>query len=159
MEIVLLLLLVLIVVVLYLAAKRKPHTSRGAARTKRSGVVEENIGWLKERWDAAQEEQESGELKTIPPWFFDDVTHAQLKRIAQLGVEITKGNPTKGEASDIIGLFEPPDEYDAEILKFFNVPLVGMNQSNANHTVMKLFQDEKNVDAWNAKLEADKAST
>ena len=75
----------------------------------------------------------------------------QLNRVDQIGLEIAKGQPTKGEASDIIGLFEPAEEEDVEVLRFFKVPLRGMNQSRARHLVAKLMQDPKNTNAWEAR--------
>ena len=35
-------------------------------------VVSENIEWLEEEWNKAWDEKESGELKTVPEWWFDD---------------------------------------------------------------------------------------
>ncbi len=111
-------------------------------------ILADNLEWLEEKWDTAWEEQESGELKTVSEWFFDDVTERQLDRIERIGLEFAKGHPTKGQASDIIGLFEPVEEEDIEILKFFKISTRGMNQSKASHIVATIFLDSDNIDAW-----------
>jgi len=111
-------------------------------------ILAENTEWLRERWEAAWDEKESGKLKTVSEWFFDDVTERQMDRIAREGLEIANGDPTKGQASDIIGLFEPAEEWDIEILKFFKIPTRGMNQTRASHAAALLFLDPENIDAW-----------
>ncbi len=116
--------------------------------SKEENILAENLGWMGKKWDGAWEEQESGELKIVSQWFFDDATEPQLKRIDRLGFLFAKDCPTKGQASDIIGVFEPPEELDVEILKFFKMPLRGMNQSKASHIVTTLFLDQENIDAW-----------
>ncbi len=116
--------------------------------SKEEKILAENLGWMEEKWDRAWEEQESGELKIVSQWFFDDATEPQLKRIDQLGFWFAKDRPTKGQASDIIGVFESPEELDVEILRFFKIPLRGMNQSKASHIVTTLFLDQDNIDAW-----------
>jgi len=158
MEILIGVIVILVIAVVVLSKKRTPHassggsrSSSGASQSKQDRVLAENLGWLEERWDLVRDEQDRGELKTVPPWFFDDVTERQLNRIDQIGLEIAKGQPTKGEASDIIGLFEPAEEEDVEVLRFFKVPSRGMNQSKARHLVTNLFQDPKNVNAWEAR--------
>jgi len=48
-------------------------------------VVSENIEWLEEEWNKAWDEKESGELKTVPEWWFDDAT--AIGRCARQGSE------------------------------------------------------------------------
>ena len=45
---------------------------------------------------------------------------------------------TNGQASDIIGLFEPADEKDLELLQRHKVPLDGMNKTRAREQVTKI---------------------
>lgn len=111
-------------------------------------VVSENIEWLEEEWNKAWDEKESGELKTVPEWWFDDAYERQLKKIDRMGLVFSKDLPTQGQASDIIGLFEPPDYGDREILKFFNVPLRGMTQTRAKYLVAQLFLEPENAAAY-----------
>jgi hypothetical protein len=64
------------------------------------------------------------------------------------GISVSGIGLTKGKASDLIGLLEPVEEKQEAILRFFKVPLRGMNQSRAIYEVSKLFADTKNVEAW-----------
>lgn len=133
--------------------------SKGGSRSSGSGpssrtsvskaqrILDENMPWLRERWEAANEQPED-EPGLVPRWFFDDATERQLQRIEDDGLKITGGTPSKGQASDIIGLFEPPDEQNLEVLKFFKIPRAGMNQSRARHEVARLLADSSNVEAW-----------
>jgi len=111
-------------------------------------VVSENIEWLEEEWNKAWDEKESGELKTVPEWWFDDAYEHQLKKIDRMGLVFNGDLPTQGQASDIIGLFEPPDYGDREILKFFKVPLREMTQTRAKYLVEQLLSDPDNASAW-----------
>ncbi len=110
-------------------------------------ILNENITWLRERWDAAYSEESDGS-SIFPEWFYDEVTDRQLRRINEMGLTISGGKPSKGQASDIIGLFEPVDDTDAEKLRFFNIGRTGMNQSRARHEVARLFADPANVESW-----------
>ena len=147
--------IVLVVVVVCAGAgtasslSRATTTHRGAhGMTEEEKTVEQNRQWLAERWARADEERASGDLISAPNWFFDDVTEAQLRRLEETGVEITKGRPTKGQASDLIGLFEPVEPECEEILRFFKVSRRGMNQSRARHEVGRLLADPESRNTW-----------
>ncbi|MGB5729487.1 MAG: hypothetical protein WBM52_19995, partial [Thiogranum sp.] len=71
-----------------------------------------------------------------------------LNRIDRIGLVFGEDLPTKGQASDIIGLFEPPDYGDRELLKFFKVPLREMTQTRAKYLVEQLLSDPDNASAW-----------
>jgi hypothetical protein len=102
------------------------------AVSKEEKILNENMAWLEERWEIAKKERDTGKLVTVPHWFFEDVTDRQLQKIEEMGLKIKGGRPSKGEASDIIGLFEPVEEENEEILRFFKAPMKGMNQSRAS---------------------------
>lgn len=70
--------------------------------TKEEQILEENMVWLREKWELANKEREAGEIKTVPNWFFDDVTERQLRKLEEIGGTIKGGRPTKGQASDMI---------------------------------------------------------
>ena len=74
------------------------------------------MGWLKERWDRVQHEKDSGVLRTVSQWYFDEATERQLSRLKRIGLKLNTEQITKGQASDIIGLFEPLEQRDAAIL-------------------------------------------
>jgi len=109
-----------------------------------------NMDWLRDRWAAAEREQASGELKHFPAWYFDPPSQHQLERLKADDLPPPPGL-TKGQASDLIGLREPTYPDDEEILRFFKVPLRGMNQSKARHEVSRLLADAANVQAWEAR--------
>jgi hypothetical protein len=123
----------------------KPARSAGASSGK-DRILRENISWLKERWERVQKEKDSGELRTVREWYFDEATQKQIDRIDKIGLKTKLGQLTKGQASDIIGIFEPPD--NEMLLKFFKIPLKGMNQSKSIEIATKLLLDPDNVKAW-----------
>lgn len=143
--------LLVLAVILYLlfgGAGKKPNTAKPPYISEKEKILNENSGWMDERWALARKERDVGELRSVPRWFFDDVTEQQLQKIGEIGLKIGGGRPTKGEASDIIGLFEPVEVENIEILKFFKIPLKGMNQSRARHEVSKLFHNPGKLESW-----------
>lgn len=112
------------------------------------GVLNRNLDWLQQRWKVAEAERQAGQLKSVPPWFFDEPTDRQLDRLEREGVRVTRGNLTKGKASDVIGLFEEPDGEDLEKLRFFKGPTKDMNQTRARHEVARLMADAETREAW-----------
>jgi hypothetical protein len=127
---------------------KKSASSKSEPVTKEEKILQYNTGWIEERWITARKERDTGELKTVPSWFFDDVTDRQLQKIEEIGLKIKGGRLTKGEASDIIGLFEPAEEGDIEILRYFKIPLKNMNKSKAKYEVLQLFNDPLKKETW-----------
>jgi hypothetical protein len=122
--------------------------------TKRSGieklttsegqkVIDDNIDWLKKRWDRIQEEKDSGLLRTVERWYFDEATESQLSRIKSIGLNLGTVKITKGSASDIIGLYEPPEKKHIGILKWHNIPIERMNETKARELVATLKKKHK----------------
>jgi hypothetical protein len=127
---------------------KKSASSESKSVRKEEKILQYNTGWMEERWDTARKERDAGELKSVPSWFFDDVTDRQLQKIAEIGFKIKRGRLTKGKASDIIGLFEPAEAEDIDILRFFKIPLKDMNKSRAKYEVVKLFNDPVKKETW-----------
>lgn len=147
----LLILLVIAVLALkfmYRREYKKSAPSKSTSVKKEKKILEKNTGWMEEHWGTARKERDAGELKSVPIWFFDDVTEHQLQKIADIGLNIKGGRLTKGEALDIIGLFEPADTEDIDILRFFKIPLKDMNKSKAKYEVGKLFNDPMKTETW-----------
>lgn len=153
----LLVLIIIIAIVIYFFAKvsRKIGTSKTIAKSpsrKASGQTkskpENNLEWLENRWKLAEDQKQAGLTGTFPQWYFDEVTERQLNKLDELGVSVKRKNITKGQASDLIGMHEPADEESLEILRFFNVPTRGMNQTKSRHEVALIFDDEVKVEAW-----------
>jgi hypothetical protein len=68
-----------------------------------------------------------------------------LARIKKIGLHISDTKITKGQASDLIGLFEPPDDKDIEILKTHNIALEEMNQTKAREIVAKILKEPEKI--------------
>lgn len=147
--------LIVVVALFLLSARKKPKPERERSdkieeEVSVQQVVDKNAQWLEERWEGARKERDAGELKTVPRWFFDEATERQRERLKKMGLTL-KATATKGEASDVIGLLEPADDRDMEILRFFKVPTKGINQTRARHEVAQLFSKPANVEAWNSR--------
>ncbi|ARO87959.1 hypothetical protein EBAPG3_009370 [Nitrosospira lacus] len=54
----------------------------------------------------------------------------------------------KAETSDVIGLLLPVEESDKQVLRFFKVPIKGLNQTTARAEVAKLQADPEKAAAW-----------
>jgi len=151
MEIIIGLLVIAVAFFIYVNINKPNSASnkKSSKQSKEEKILNENYEWMNERWNQAKKEKASGEPSSFPAWFFDDVTDSQLEVIERIGLTLSGGKPTKGEASDIIGLFEPIEERNEEILKFFKVPFNNMNQSKGRHEVDKLFRNTENLEKWN----------
>lgn len=125
---------------------RKPATLSEAEAAV--AIFNEHKVWLSSRWAEANRELEAGDLKSFPSWFFDEVTERQTSLLTSKGISLTGGQLSKGQASDLIGLFFPIDEDDKEVLKFFKVPTKGLNQTTARAEVGKLQADPETATAW-----------
>lgn len=127
--------------------KVKPRES--TSLSKQEKVLNENLlGWMEKRWEIANKERTEGNFEKVPNWFFDEATERQYTKLEEEGFNLKKGSLTKGQASDIIGLFEDAEEDSIEILRFFKIPLKGMSQSKARHTIGELFNDQGNLRKW-----------
>lgn len=122
-----------------------PASPKESVRTR---ILDDNIDWLRARWADADRARAAGTMANFPKWYFDPVTERQLERMQKDGISVSGSGLTKGKASDLIGLLEPVEEQHKAILKFFKVPLRGMNRSRAIYEVSKLFADAKNAEAW-----------
>ena len=113
--------------------------------------VQGQIDYLNAQWTAAKKERDSGAVSTFPKWFFDPVTERQLERLKSDGTAVSGGSLTKGAAPDLISLREPLDDDATEILRFFKVPLKGMNQAIGRYEVKRLLSNAENAAAWKAR--------
>ena len=128
---------------------KKFRAQPGAKRELRK--LQENLAWMEGRWERAEKERERGTYQTVPSWHFDAATERQLDRIESIGLAINAKGLLKGQASDIIGLYETIEPEDSEILRFFKVSTKGFNQSRARDEVGRLLSDEANRVAWAAR--------
>lgn len=147
------------IVVLYLVTRSRPRESGASDETRQpspAGRRTQSAGpdpmqYLREQWTRAERERAAGNVSDFPHWFFDPVTDKQLRRLKENGTTLPRGSLTKGQASDLIGLSEDPDDEDKEILKFFKVPMRSLNQTTARYEVRKLFADPEKKAAWDAR--------
>lgn len=133
---------------LFLGKSSTKQTPSSARRSQATAPVSDNLNWLMGMWQKADQEQQEGRLKTFPNWFFDEATPRQMEKLASLNVSVGGGKATKGKASDLIGLFNPIDEDDLEVLKFFKVQHKGMNQTTGRYKAKELLNVPENLFQW-----------
>lgn len=126
------------------------QSPRNGSRSSSQVTLDANMAWLRERWRAADQAKATGELGPFPKWYFDPVTDRQRARLEKMGVRVSGGDLSKGAASDIIGLFEPWDDFDESVLRFFKVDLPKelQNETRARDEVRKLLSDPTKAEAW-----------
>ena len=120
-----------------------------ARRTQRA--IQKNSDWLDKRWDRAKREQKAGQLQTFQEWYFHQPSGAQVERLGYMGMDALQQKLTKGQASDIIGLFEPADNDQLEVLKFFKQSTAAMNQTKAKELSEVLLASPWNLASWEAR--------
>lgn len=113
-------------------------------------TFEHNKVWLHERLGRAEQAKASGKLGEFPRWYFDSATQPQLEHLTRMHVKVTDTELTKGSASDLIGIFEPMDEGDAEVLRFFHVDVSPeqRNETRGRMEVARIFADPLNRTKW-----------
>jgi hypothetical protein len=121
---------------------QKRHGIKNLTKDEGKKIVNDNFNMLRERWDRLQEEKESGVLKSTGWWYFDEATDRQLDRIKRIGLSLSTQKITKGQASDIIGLFEPAEQKNIEILERHNLPTEGLSETQARELIAKLRTSE-----------------
>jgi hypothetical protein len=122
-------------------SKKNENGSAGSNQSQTDQWLAENMEWL----DAARESIADQDL---PGWYSDPVTDRQLEKIKSLGIRLSGPKLSKGDASDIIGFFYDPDGSNLEILKFFKIPIKGLNETRARYKVRQLLADPENREAW-----------
>ncbi len=131
--------------------KPKASPQIETTRDPPEGIPVRPLDYVKARWREAEHERDTGALSTFPDWFFDPVTPRQLERLKKDGTAVSGGQLSKGAASDLIGLKEPLEEDDVEVLKFFKVPLRGMSQTLGRYEVKRLLSTAENLAAWESR--------
>lgn len=146
-------------VVVYYMFIRKGDASASPSEASRKAIKNQALplvaptqfDYLKTQWTAAETARASGMPTNVSSWFFDPVSERQLERLKKDGTKVSGGSLTKGTASDLIGLQEPIEENDADILKFFKVPLKGTNQTIGRYEAKRLLSIPENATAWNSR--------
>ncbi|MBA4143921.1 MAG: hypothetical protein H0X43_13280 [Nitrosospira sp.] len=121
------------------------HLSKAEASL---ATFNEHKAWLSSRWSEANRHNDAGDRKTFPSWFFHEATERQLNLLTEKGISLSGGQLSKGQASDVIGLLFPVEEGDKQVLRFFEIPTKGLNQTTARAEVAKLQADPEKALAW-----------
>lgn len=112
------------------------------------------VDYLKARWDEREQAKQAG-VECVPKWWWDPPTERQIVRLrdelGRRGISMTLDPYTKGSVSDVIGLFEQPDELDAEVLKFFKIPAKGATQTRARYEAVRLLADPETKRQWDSR--------
>lgn len=130
---------------------RPPSLKKPVKRSDAAASValfNEHKAWLATRWAEANRLRDAGDLKTFSSWYFDEATERQLNKLTEKGLSLSGGQVSKGQASDVLGIFFPVEDADEEVLKFFKVPAKGLNQTTARAEVSKLRSDPEKAAAW-----------
>jgi hypothetical protein len=135
--------IITIIVIVHLNSQK--HGIKNLTKSQGQKILDNNIDWIRKRWDRIQKEKDSNAIKTVNTWYFDEATDRQLARIKKIGLYISDTKITKGQASDLIGLFEPADDKDIEILKANSIPIEGMNQTKAREVVAKILNEREKI--------------
>lgn len=86
---------------------------------------------------------------SVPRWYNEPVTEAQLNRLKEDGIKLPGRPITKGQASDLIGLAEPPEPSEIETLKFFKITGLPLkHRSIALLTIDRLLSDPAKANQW-----------
>jgi len=141
-----------IVMIMVYFAKASNSTVSGSkgGRSPRVSMNNRQADIIRQVNEVVDREQPKGEA-----WREDPVTDRQMEFMSELFDEnslsfsIKSGELTKGQASDIIGLFMEPDEFHLDVLKFFKVEgYRKMKQTQAKEAVRTIFESEENIKAW-----------
>ncbi|MCU0974419.1 MAG: hypothetical protein MUF80_10785 [Burkholderiales bacterium] len=131
------------------------RTSPPAGTTPRAVHTAERfpaLRYLDDAWRERERARAAG-APCDPTWWWDAPTDSQRRRLAEhledRGVKLSGFSPaTKGAYSDLIGWFEDPDPEEEETLRFFKVPMRGMNQTKARYELRRLMADPENKARW-----------
>lgn len=116
--------------------------------TEEQQILDKSMSWLGKRWAKAKAE-EGARTGFFPSWYFEHVTERQLRKIEGLGLQFP-AHASRGQFSDVIGLFDEPDDDDLAKLKFFGVKLVGKdrNESRVRHEMAIIDADPDSARRW-----------
>jgi len=128
---------------------RKPAKQQESKQSPAQKKLEQAFsGWLRERWQLAENVEKTSDRSVIPDWFYHEITDRQKERLEGMGIELDLDDLSKGQASDIIGLMERPDLEHADMLKFFGHKLAGMSQTEARHRVAMYMADAEAMEQY-----------
>jgi hypothetical protein len=99
---------------------------------------------LYDHWKSIEQDPAS-----LPSWYHDPVTERQLQRLKEDGIRLPGRPITKGQASDLIGLAQPPELEQEEILRFFKVKGLPLKHGIiATIEIDRLMSDPEKANQW-----------
>lgn len=128
----------------------KPAKSQSPQRSSSGKGNREIPEWLTERWTAANAAEASKDFTQFGAWYFDEPSTHQIERLRNDGWML-KAQPSKGQASDLIGLGEDADPEQLETLAFFKIKRRTMSQTEAREALRQIFANPDNVALWEAR--------
>lgn len=149
--------IIVVIIAFFLFGRASGSKGASSGKTPRSQPQDQsakqpdNKEWIADRWRLAEQHRQAGDKGIFRDWYFDPATDRQKERLKKEGYNKIPSGLTKGQASDLIGLTEPADDRNLDVLKFFKVSTKGMNQTKAQHEVVSLFQDPEKVQAWESR--------
>jgi hypothetical protein len=114
------------------SAPNKPEArSKPTSRFKATAIAHQPM--LSERWADMEHQAESGESRGFADWCYDPATDRQKDRLRDEGApDSLLHGLTKGQASDLIGMFYSADDDDGiEILQALKLWRSGMTETEA----------------------------
>ncbi len=107
----------------------------------------DEMNFLRERWHLADIHYHKGDNSIFKEWYYENATDNQKQRLDKLDIHFGK-EITKGQAYDLFGIYEDPNDKDIEVLKFFKKSIKGINKTRAMHEASLIFNNEKNIEEW-----------
>ena len=134
---------IVMLIAVYCSTRKRAKVGeiKSVKKTESQKIINDNIGLLQKRWERIKDEYNSDSVKTVSQWYFDDATFDQISRLKEMGIDLGTLKLNKGQASDIIGLFEPPEKKNAAILKNQSITSIRMNKTKAREFVLNSRND------------------
>jgi hypothetical protein len=126
------------------AQKIRPGTELKRTVKRSANPRDQQLAALRKHWAAVGKNQIE-----VPAWYGEPMSDAQHRRLMADGWSFKQRELTKGQASDVIGLGEPPEPVQEEILKFFKIPKRDApNQTFARIRIAELKSDPEQWGRW-----------
>jgi hypothetical protein len=129
------------------APLNKSTVSPPKQATPKHSKANQDLDWLNARWAAAEAAKDSGNFSYFKEWYFHPATAAQLEKLKDEGASLL-GEPTKGQATDALGMFEDADSNDIEVLRFFKKSKPRISNTEAKELIRLIFSEPESADLW-----------
>lgn len=129
-------------------ARAAQNNQSDTAPMKKASPMSSLPSWLLSKW----EDVDAGRLEQ-PDWYYDPATDRQFEKLDSFGVKPTKLSLSKGQMSDVIGLFikAGSDTFGMEVLKFFKVKTSNLSETYVRFKAQQLLNDPAKKAEWEAR--------